>query len=67
MRPLSRTHKIPLYVCSNGAAHLKNFSLFESAFGDYILTPAYDVLCTSLHFPEEAQTVLGRLHAPAGA
>ncbi len=46
------------YVFSNGDAHLKNFSLFESEFGDYILTPAYDLLCTSLHFPEEARTAL---------
>lgn len=46
------------YVFSNGDAHLKNVSLFESAFGDYILTPAYDLLCTSLHFPDEARTAL---------
>ena len=38
---------------SNGDAHLKNFSLFESAQGDYILTPAYDLLNTRLHFPDE--------------
>ena len=41
------------YVFSNGDAHLKNFSLFESAQGDYILTPAYDLLNTRLHFPDE--------------
>lgn len=46
------------YVFSNGDAHLKNFSLFESEFGDYILTPAYDLLCTSLHFPDEDRTAL---------
>jgi serine/threonine-protein kinase HipA len=46
------------YVFSNGDAHLKNFSLFRSDFGDYVLTPAYDVLCTSLHFPNEARTAL---------
>lgn len=46
------------YVFSNGDAHLKNFSLYESEFGDYILTPAYDLICTSLHFPEEARTAL---------
>ncbi len=46
------------YVFSNGDAHLKNFSLFRSAFGDYVLTPAYDLLCTSLHFPDEARTAL---------
>jgi serine/threonine-protein kinase HipA len=47
------------YVFSNGDAHLKNFSLYESEFGDYTLTSAYDVICTSLHFPEEARTALG--------
>ena len=46
------------YVFSNGDAHLKNFSLYESAFGDYILTPSYDVISTSLHFPNEARTAL---------
>lgn len=46
------------YAFSNGDAHLKNFSLFESEFGDYILTPAYDLICTSLHFPEEGRTAL---------
>lgn len=46
------------YVFSNGDAHFKNFSLFESEFGDYILTPAYDLICTSLHFPGEGRTAL---------
>ncbi len=46
------------YVVSNGDAHLKNFSLFRSDFGDHVLTPAYDLLCTSLHFPTEARTAL---------
>ena len=41
------------YVFANGDAHLKNFSLFESVQGDYILTPAYDLLCTAVHFPNE--------------
>jgi serine/threonine-protein kinase HipA len=46
------------YVFSNGDAHLKNFSLYGSEFGDHILTPAYDLICTSLHFPEEGRTAL---------
>ena len=29
------------------------FSLYESRQGDYILTPAYDLLNTALHFPNE--------------
>lgn len=41
------------YVFSNGDAHLKNFSLYRSAQGDYILTPAYDLLNTAIHFPNE--------------
>ncbi|MEI6809721.1 MAG: HipA domain-containing protein [bacterium] len=46
------------YLISNGDAHLKNFSLLESEFGDHILTPAYDMICTSLHFPHEGRTAL---------
>ena len=41
------------YVFANGDAHLKNFSLYRSEQGDYILTPAYDLLNTALHFPNE--------------
>lgn len=37
------------YLIGNGDAHLKNFSLMETAHGDYILSPAYDLLCTALH------------------
>ncbi|HNW83773.1 MAG TPA: HipA domain-containing protein [bacterium] len=46
------------YVISNGDAHLKNFSLQQSTDGDYLLTPAYDLLCTTLHFPDESRTAL---------
>ena len=46
------------YVFSNGDAHLKNFSMHESSYGDYVLTPAYDLVCTSLHFPEEPRTAM---------
>ena len=42
------------YVLSNGDAHLKNFSLFQSPQGDYILTPAYDLLNTAIHFPGDS-------------
>lgn len=41
------------YVFANGDAHLKNFSLYRSEQGDYVLTPAYDLLNTSVHFPNE--------------
>ena len=41
------------YVFGNGDAHLKNFSLYASDQGDYILTPAYDLLNTAVHFPDE--------------
>jgi serine/threonine-protein kinase HipA len=37
------------YLFSNGDAHLKNFSLLESASGDYLLSPAYDLINTKLH------------------
>jgi serine/threonine-protein kinase HipA len=37
------------YLFSNGDAHLKNFSLLETPLGDYRLSPAYDLLNSSLH------------------
>ena len=46
------------YIFSNGDAHMKNFSLIESEYGDYILSPAYDLLSTSIHLPDEDRTAL---------
>lgn len=46
------------YVVSNGDAHLKNFSAIQTRDGDYVLTPAYDLLCTKLHAPNEADLAL---------
>lgn len=37
------------YLFLNGDAHLKNFSLLESETGDYLLSPAYDLINTRLH------------------
>ncbi|MBR2882255.1 MAG: HipA domain-containing protein [Prevotella sp.] len=37
------------YLFSNGDAHLKNFSLQETEGGEYVLTPAYDLMNTSIH------------------
>ncbi len=37
------------FLFSNGDAHLKNFSLLESSKGDYLLSPAYDLLNTNMH------------------
>ena len=37
------------FLFSNGDAHLKNFSLLETTQGDYLLSPAYDLLNTKLH------------------
>jgi serine/threonine-protein kinase HipA len=37
------------FLFSNGDAHLKNFSLLESSKGDYLLSPAYDLLNTKMH------------------
>ncbi len=37
------------YLFSNGDAHFKNFSLIETPFGDFRLSPAYDLLNTRIH------------------
>ncbi len=47
------------YIISNGDAHLKNFSLYRNTeYGDYLLTPAYDLLCTGIHSPYESDMAL---------
>ncbi len=47
------------YVVHNGDAHLKNFSLIRhDATGEYRLAPAYDLLNTRLHVPNESRTAL---------
>jgi serine/threonine-protein kinase HipA len=47
------------YLICNGDAHLKNFSLIRNEeYGDYTLTPAYDLLNTRLHVPDESRTAL---------
>lgn len=63
VRSFCPAHKIALYhifyrilfnyVFANGDAHLKNFSFCQGANGDYVLSPAYDLLNTLLHFPNE--------------
>lgn len=40
------------FLFSNGDAHLKNFSLLESSQGDYLLSPAYDLINTRLHMDD---------------
>ncbi|MCQ2186514.1 MAG: HipA domain-containing protein [Bacteroidales bacterium] len=37
------------FLICNDDAHLKNFSLIEHAPGDYVLSPAYDLVNTSFH------------------
>jgi serine/threonine-protein kinase HipA len=47
------------YLVNNGDAHVKNFSLIRSEqTGEYNLSPAYDLLNTRLHLPNESQTAL---------
>jgi serine/threonine-protein kinase HipA len=36
-------------VVSNTEDDIKNYSLIETRSGDYILSPAYDLICSSLH------------------
>ncbi len=41
------------YLFSNGDAHLKNFSILETALGDYRLSPAYDLLNSRIHIEDK--------------
>src|SRR6201999_1017002 len=40
------------YAIANGDGHLKNFALLETAQGDFVLAPAYDLLCTAVHIDD---------------
>ena len=40
------------YLILNDDAHLKNFSLINRGDGEYLLSPAYDLINTSLHLYE---------------
>ena len=46
------------YLMGNGDAHLKNFSVLQRSTKDYGLSPAYDLLSSSLHLPNESRTAL---------
>lgn len=47
------------YLANNGDAHVKNFSLAMSHDGkEHRLAPAYDLLNTRLHLPDETRTAL---------
>lgn len=47
------------YLVHNGDAHAKNFSLIRNEpTREYNLTPAYDLLNTRLHVPDESRTAL---------
>jgi len=46
------------YLIGNGDAHLKNFSVLQRKTEDYGLTPAYDLLSSSIHLPNESRTAL---------
>lgn len=46
------------YAFSNGDAHLKNFSLIRNDSGEYLLSPAYDLMSTIIHTPHESDTAL---------
>jgi len=46
------------YIISNGDAHLKNFSIIRTPYGDYNLTPAYDLICTIIHSEGESDMAL---------
>lgn len=48
------------YLIHNGDAHCKNFSLYRNPvqYRTYLLTPAYDLLNTRLHLPNETAMAL---------
>ena len=50
------------FVIGNGDAHVRNFSLIRDRDGFTQLSPAYDLLCTRVHLPDEADLGLNVLN-----
>ncbi len=50
------------FLFSNGDAHLKKFSLIETTDGDFVLSPAYDLLNTEMHQAEIDFALQGGLY-----
>lgn len=48
------------FLFSNGDAHLKNFSILRRSDGDYGLAPAYDLINTQLHIPDDTIFALSK-------
>jgi len=46
------------YLVGNGDAHLKNFSVIQRETKEYTLSPAYDLLSSSIHIPNESRMAL---------
>jgi serine/threonine-protein kinase HipA len=52
------------YLMSNGDAHLKNFSVIDyQRNGNYVLAPAYDLICTRPHTDDGDFALEDRLYA----
>lgn len=49
------------YLFSNGDAHLKNFSIIETPNGDFVLSPAYDLINTRIHVDDSYLALKGGL------
>ncbi len=43
------------WITGNADMHLKNFSLYSKLRGEYLLTPAYDLVSTALVIPEDTE------------
>lgn len=43
------------YLTGNADMHLKNYSIIQNSFGEYELSPAYDLLSTALVMPEDQE------------
>lgn len=50
------------WITGNADMHLKNFSLYDTLGGQYTLTPAYDLLSTTLVMPEDTEELALTLH-----
>ena len=46
------------FITANADMHLKNFSMFEKEYGQFVLSPAYDLVCTALAIKNEEEQMM---------
>jgi serine/threonine-protein kinase HipA len=46
------------FIIGNGDMHIKNWSLISDRYGNYYISPCYDLICSKIYIPGEDESAL---------